>query len=153
MGILFPFGIRLSTLLAVAAFLALAALRRDRAPLLAGWVWICGFEAVFQATSLTLGHPLPTGRAGPVFFVILGAITVPWFTRHGARPSLPLVALFAVIWTVWVVIGFPVNQHTMTGFDPLAEALNEAAKTTLGLAYLLPLRARSSRLVLAEASS
>lgn len=137
---MFPLGVRLSTWLAATAFLALAGWRRDRAPLLAGWAWLTGFEAIFQATALTLGHPLPVGRDGPIFYVTLGLITVPWLAWHGVLPSPRLMAAVAILWAVWVAAGFPVNPHQAAAVDPAAEILNEVTKTLWAAAYLWPLR-------------
>jgi hypothetical protein len=140
--LLFPIGgIRLSTLACAAAFLVLAVIRRDQRALLAGWAWLSGFEAAFQSLSLILG-PLPFGIDGPIFYVVLGLATVPWITVHGVKPSLRLMVVTAAIFAVWVATGFHVNDHGMTGFDPLAEGLNEAAKTAWAIAYLWPLLTR-----------
>src|SRR5262249_9579006 len=79
---------------------------------------------------------------------LLGIGFVVYAARHGARPSLPLLAAALAVWVVWIATGFHVNGHTMVGFDPAAEALNEGTKTLWALAYLAPLM-RSRRATLA----
>lgn len=142
---------RLSTELAAAAFIGLAAFRRRWWPVAAGLVWLTGFEAACQITKFATGKPFPHFQApGAVAYVILGVFTVAWFTRQGIRPNVRLLAATAAVWVIWVAIGFPSNGHTMVGFDPTAEALNEAAKTLLALAYLVPLLMRRSDVYLPE---
>ena len=138
-ALLFPFGVRLSTLLTGLAFVSFAAVYRDKRVVLAGWAWLTGFEAAFQATALIIGHPLPFGIDGPIFYVVLGAITVPFSLRFWTRPSLRLMLGVAAIWVIWLATGFHVNLHHMHGFSPFAEALNESAKTLWAVAYLWPL--------------
>ena len=142
--VLFPFGVRLSTWLAILAFAGLAIARKDWRPLLAGWAWITGWEATFQVFSLAFGR-LPVGPDGPIFYIILGCVTVPFAARHGARPSLPILACAVGLLVLWLATGFHVNGHTTIGFDPTAEALNEAAKTLWAVAYLWPLVKRERR--------
>lgn len=137
--LLFPLGVRLSTWLTGLAFVSFAAVYRDKRVVLAGWAWLTGFEAAFQTTALILGHPLPKGIDGPIFYVVLGLITVPFSLRFWTRPSRRLMLGVAVIWVVWLATGFHVNEHSMAGFNPLAEALNEGAKTLWAAAYLWPL--------------
>lgn len=136
---LFPAGVRLSTWVALASFAAVAVLRRDGRPLLAGITWFLGFEGTYQAFTLLTGHGLPAlGLARPIL-VGLGAVVIMGASLHGVRPSRPLMLAVAVVWAVWVAIGFPANGPTLVGLDPLAEALNEAAKSLWALAYLAPL--------------
>jgi len=138
-ALVFPVGVRLSTWLALAAFLALAAIRREGRPLAAGAAWFFGFEAAYQASALLTGNGLPaSGLAAPIM-IGLGAVVVVVATARGIRPDWRLMVGVAVIWTVWLAVGFPANEPTLVGFSPLAEALNEAAKTVWALAYLLPL--------------
>lgn len=138
-ALLFPFGVRLSTLLTGLAFVSLATYYRDRRFVLAGWAWLTGFEATFQATALILGHPLPEGIDGPIFYVVLGLITVPFSLRFWVRPSARLMTAVALIWVVWLATGFHVNLHHMARFSSSAEALNEGAKTLWAAAYIWPL--------------
>ena len=149
MDLLFPLGVRLSTWVALGVFLVLGV--RDRRYWLAAAAWIGGFEVLYQATVTTKDlihngfHPSVWWAPVVVFGVfLLGIGFVVYAGRHGARPSLPLLAAALFVWAVWIATGFHVNGHTMTGFDPTAEALNEGAKTLWALAYLVPLM-RSSR--------
>jgi hypothetical protein len=137
--------IRTSTLVTMAAFVLLGALR-DRRFWLAAVIWLGGFEAAFQFTveMRLLVHSgfHPEAWWAPVVMfatLCLGVICVFAATRIGVRPSLPLLGLTAVFWVIWLLTGFHVNEHTMVGFDPLAEVWNEAAKTLWAAAYLLPL--------------
>ena len=144
-SVLFPLGHRLSTWVAVAVFLARGV--RDRRYWLAAAAWLVGFEVAFQATETAEGiarsgfHP----SAWWVPVVVFGAYAcgiafVWWVARRGIRPSIPILGAVAVLWVVWIATGFHVNtSHTMGGFDPAAEAINEGAKTLWALAYLVPL--------------
>lgn len=65
--------------------------------------------------------------------------------RKTVVPSFSLLALSVALGAVWVAAGFHVNTYShLATFDPLGEALNEAAKTAWGLAYLLPLLHRQA---------
>jgi hypothetical protein len=133
-------GMRISTWVAVAAFVWLNIARPDRKALLAAAAWLFGFEVPFQITSLAEGRPLPAWGFGPFILIALGVIFVSVAWRRGVRPAVPLLVLAAVIWLAWVVTGFHVNEHdASTGFNSTGEALNEAAKTVFALAYLWPL--------------
>lgn len=138
MNALFPLDVRLSTWLALAAFAATPLIRPGLATLYACVAWLFGFEAAFQATALTLGHPLPVGLDGPIFFVVVGSGVVIWLSRRGVRPSAPIMALVVFVWVAWLAAGFPVNGHTTVGLNVPAEILNEAAKSLCALAYLWP---------------
>ena len=151
--ILFPLGgPRLTSILALSLFLALAIGRHDRRPIYACLAWMFGFEALFEATTLALGRP-EVNTLHVLFYVILGLILVPVLGRHGARPSPPILLAAVLLWAVWVAIGFPINEHpnVMGGhfpFNPAAEVLNEAMKLTWAAAYVFPLflGRRSARL-------
>jgi hypothetical protein len=150
-AILFPLGVRLSTLIAAGAFVTVAAVRRDRLPLLAGFAWLAGFEAAFQVVSLALNR-LPLGLASPIFFITLGAATLLLAQRKRVQVQYRLLAVGVLLMAVWVATGFHLNGHQhgmfslhtrIAGFDPTAEFLNEASKTAWALAYLWPLLRRS----------
>lgn len=134
--ILFPFGVRTSSWLCVAAFVFLAIRRRDVAPLYAGWVWLFSFEAAFDITMMALGRKPVLG--GLHIYAVWGIASFALFTWKGVRPAASWAASAVVMWAVWLAVGFPVNLHTMAGFNPSAEALNEAAKALWALAYLWP---------------
>ena len=78
--------------------------------------------------------------------------TVFWFRDAVPKPDLWLMALVAVVCVAWVATGFHVDSHGMVGFEPSAEALNEAAKTLWALAYLVPLCRLRRSSVAAEAT-
>lgn len=141
----FLFDVRISTIVALMAFAALALTRRSGTPLVAGCAWLVGFEAAYQATAIAVGHPVPHGmtlasyrHAAPA---VLGLAAMPLvFARwYKARPSFVLLAIVGAIWAAWVAVGFPVNQHGAASISPLGEAFNETAKTLWALAYLVPL--------------
>ncbi|HEY2354369.1 MAG TPA: hypothetical protein VGH79_05660 [Gaiellaceae bacterium] len=146
--IVFPIGVRLSTLVAAAAFVALAAVRRDKTPLIAGWVWLVTFEAAFQIVSVVLDR-LPLGPANPVFWLSVAAVTV-FSTRRRVRPDVRFLAAAALVGAIWVATGFHLNANEpghglftfhehILGFDWRAEVLNELAKMLWAAAYFLPL--------------
>jgi hypothetical protein len=143
-SVLFPLGVRLSTWVALAVFLTLGL--RDRRFWLAAAVWLVGFETLFELTSTVelLAHR-PIGASAwwalAVDFVAyaLGGAFVYWAARRGILPSPLLVGVACVVWAAWIATGFHRNPHTLAGFDPTAEALNEGVKTIWALAYLLPL--------------
>ena len=153
-SVLFPLGVRLSTLVTAAVFVGLAVARRDRLPLLAGFAWLTSFEALFQISSLVVDK-LPKGPVGAIVFLPLAA-AVAWRTRDRVHPDVRLLAVALVPMAVWLGTGFHLNGHTgygmfalhpqITGFDATAEALNELAKTLWALAYLAPLLAVRRRL-------
>ena len=149
--VLFPLGIRLSTILAALAFVGLAVARRDKLPLIAGWLWLTTFEAVFQVASLITDR-LPLGLFSPVFFLILAVVTL-YLTRGKVKPDWWYLAAALVVVAVWMATGFHLNghQHGMFSlhtriphFDATAEFLNETAKTLWALGYFLPLLRRTS---------
>jgi hypothetical protein len=150
--VLFPLGVRLSTIITAGAFVAVATARRDPKPLLAGFAWLAGFEAVFQVASLMVGK-LPLGLFSPIFFIVLGTVVLAFAHRSGIRADWRFLAPALVLVAVWVATGFHLNGHQhgmfslhprISHFDPVAEFLNDAAKTLWALAYLLPLRSRRS---------
>lgn len=132
------YGMRYSTWATLAVFTVLTVVRRDRTPLLAAWIWLSGFEATFQAVSLAAGRPLPTFRFAPAVLIAVGAVTAAWSLRYGIVPSSRLMGLAVLLWIAWLATGFHVNDGH-AALDPLAEALNEGAKTMWALAYFWPL--------------
>jgi hypothetical protein len=146
--ILFPLGVRLSTWLLLACFVALAVRRRDQRALLAAAGWLTGFEACFEIGHLAVGAA-SIGRGGVGLFpIIVCTASVVWLTRHGIRPEWRLLAAAVAILAVWTAFGLRANGHqqgifslttSLRGFDPWDEALNEASKTLWALAYLVPL--------------
>jgi hypothetical protein len=150
-AILFPLGVRLSTLIAAGAFVSVAAVRRERLALLAGFAWLAGFEAAFQIASLALNR-LPLGLPSPIFFITLGSATLLLAHRKGVRVHPGFLAVGVLLMVVWVATGFHLNGHQhgmfslhtrIVGFDPTAEFLNEASKTAWALAYLWPFLGKS----------
>jgi hypothetical protein len=138
--ILFPGGaLRLSTALAIGAFGAVAITRGARAPLLAMVAWLVGYEAVFEATAYAFGHDATLGAFHAFFWVVAGLIVVPYAWRRGVRPESRLTVAAAAVFAVWALTGFHVNMHTVVGFDPVAELLNETSKTLWAAAYFVPL--------------
>ena len=149
--VLFPLGIRLSTILAALAFAGLAVAGRDKLPLIAGWLWVTTFEAVFQIASLIMDK-LPLGLFPAVFFLILAAVTLPLLGRK-VKPDWRFLAAALLVIVVWMTTGFHLNGHQhglfslhtrIAHLDGTAEFFNEAAKTLWALAYLLPLLPRTS---------
>jgi hypothetical protein len=138
--ILFPTGnTRLSTIVAFAAFIALAIMRRSSLPIVGCLAWLFGFEAAFNATVLALGRPAALDTIHFVPYLLIGIVLPFWLARRGVRPVWSLLAAAVVVWAIWMATGFHANGHAMTDFDPLAEALNEGAKTLWAAAYFLPL--------------
>jgi hypothetical protein len=113
----------------------IGARERDRtylrlALLLGCWI---GWIAVSVALHTS---PKASAFAAAIFYAGLVATVLP---RFDVRPSPPLLLAAVAVFLVWCATGFHVNAHAKVGFDPSAEALNEAAKTLWALAYLLPL--------------
>jgi len=135
--VLFPFGARLTTWIAAAVFVAVAARQRRWAPILAGVAWMWSFEMAFQTASLAT-DTLPLGPAGPIFYIVVGIPLVAWIVHQGIRPDPWVSAAALIVFVVWVASGFHVNGHTLTGFSPAAEAFNEGGKTLWAAAWLLP---------------
>lgn len=148
--VLFPLGVRLSSILTALAFVGLAVARRDKLPLLAGWLWLTTFEAVFQIASLIMDR-LPLGLFSPIFFLSLAVVTL-LFTRGRVRPDWRYLAAALVFVAVWMATGFQLNGHQhgmfslhtrIPDFDATAELLNDAAKTLWALGFFLPLLRRT----------
>lgn len=144
--VLFPLGVRLSTILTAVAFAGLAVARRDTRPLLACWLWLTTFEAAFQIASLVMDR-LPLGVFSPLFFLSLAVVSL-FFTRAQVRPDWRYLAAALLVIAVWMATGFHLNGHQhgmfslhtrIPDFDATAEVMNEVAKTLWALGYFLPL--------------
>jgi hypothetical protein len=147
--ILFPLGVRLSTWIGLAVFISFAAVHRDKRFLIAGLVWMTGFEATYDISSFIVA---PSHWSKNALFFVISVFTLFWF-RHAVKPDWRLMGFSAAIWIAWVATGFHVNSHTMSHFNAGTEALNEAAKTLWAAAYLWPLWKMSHRSSLDEAGS
>ena len=138
--VLFPTGnARLTTLLAFAAFIALAAQRRSWLPVLACMAWLSGFEAALNLTLLALGRAADLDRIHFIVYLALAVLIPIGLARRGYPPSWPLLAGAALVWIIWVAAGFHVNGHSMVGFSAPAEVWNETSKLLWAAAYFLPL--------------
>lgn len=149
--VLFPLGIRLSTIVAILAFAGLAVARRDTLPLIAAWLWVTTFEAVFQIASLIMDR-LPLGLFPPIVFLSVAAVTLPLVGRK-VKPDWRFLAAALLVIAVWMATGFHLNGHQHGLFslhtriphvDVAAEFFNVAAKTLWALAYFMPLLHRTS---------
>ncbi|MEO8744973.1 MAG: hypothetical protein ABI334_07455 [Candidatus Dormiibacterota bacterium] len=132
-------SIRTSTVGMVIVLLTTAIARRDRNALLAAPAYFLGFESAWQGTNAVLAI-LGFGYAEADFGWIssgIGWVLAAWFV--GVRPSLPIAGLAAILWAVWLATGFHSNAPHPSSIDWTAEVLNELAKTTWGLAYLVPI--------------
>jgi hypothetical protein len=141
MSVLFPFlGVRLSTWLALAVFVMLAAWRSDRKPLIAGMAWLAGFEAVYQSSAMLIHTPSPIPWVGSVSIsLVVGMPLVAGvMTLLGARPQPVLTVAAAAVFLVWIATGFHVSGAG-SDWNVTGEILNELSKTLLAAAYLVPL--------------
>jgi hypothetical protein len=133
---LFPLGVRLSTWLCLAMFVALAIRRRSWVPLFAAWVWLVVFEMAFDLSALGMdGY-----ESDRVLPSVMGAFTLAWVIRTRAiRVEPRLAAATVLLYVFWLAIGFPWNPHSGIGFSWKVEVLNETVKTLGALACLVPL--------------
>ena len=133
-----PAGIRTSTVILAAVLFASGLLVRRSLvqAVLAPTAWLLGWESAWRVTNqLVLGGVgLP---AGPIWWI--GAPAVALAYAAGVRVEWRWLALTAGIWVVWLATGWHYNLITSPHIDWVAEALNEAAKTAWGLAYLWPM--------------
>jgi len=101
-------------------------------------VWLISFEAAFDAFGLAfVGY-----AADRVLPLVLGVSTVAWCARTKIlRLSPPWVVVTVLVWAVWLAKGFHWNSYYTSDVDFRwqAEVLNEVAKTSLALVYLVPL--------------
>lgn len=141
--VLFPFGARLTTWVLVVAFVVLAAKKHDSRVLVAACAWLIGFEAAFDLSRFAVGkaHPFVTWALP----LVVGVFTLAWAYRNDIRPARNYALATGAVWVVWLAVGVPVNQHTLTNFSWTAEILNVSAKTLWALAYLIPLLTSSRR--------
>jgi len=136
---IFVGDVRLTSVIAVALFATLALAQHRWLPILAMLAWAFGFEFFFEAAELTVGNGDALGATHIVWEFAAGLVFVPLAWRAGARPYWPLLLASFGACALWMATGFHVNQHTMIGFDPAAEVLNEVAKLLWAAAYLVPL--------------
>jgi hypothetical protein len=123
--------VRLSTVLVLAAFLALAVTRQDHRPAVAAVAWLVGFELLFEATR----RPYEWHW---ILFVAVDIVGIVLLARKGIAPSPVLLVAALAVWGAWLATGFHVNHHDTVPFQPGAEVFNEGAKTLWGAAYLVP---------------
>jgi len=129
--------IRYSTLLAALVLLAVITLRRGdpwRA-VVAMFAWLSLFETVYDLVGI-VGFGWAAGNviwvtAAVAGWIVLAAVLGIW-------PDWRIIAVFAALMAVWAATGFHSNlAGGNTPVDILSEMLNEAAKSTLALAYLV----------------
>lgn len=137
-GWLFIAGVRVSTMVTWTAFVFVGVAQHNlKRALLAAAMWLCGWEVAWQfARWLKVAHHHASWSLA-IFAALAGFVVL--LQRRAIRPSLPLIGVALLFSVIWIVTGFHINQHTVTHFDPLAEGLNEAAKTAWAIAYLWPL--------------
>jgi hypothetical protein len=134
---------RTSTVIVIVLFVALGLLR-DRRYWLAGLPGSSAGKHVrdHDERIVDYGHHARVWWAPVVVFGVellgFAFIAVAGF-RFGIRPSWSIMALSGACWAVWLGTGFHINGYQMIAFDPLAEAMNETAKTLWAAAYLWPL--------------
>jgi hypothetical protein len=137
-----PFGIRWTSLATAVGIVLVVTVVRRR-PLLgvvAAMGWGTTFEVVFQITSILAHRDTHWLRAlaGESWWLWT---VVGWsFAAHlaGVRPRLSWVLVTAALFALWIQQGFWFNwQGQTTPVNWWYEALNVAAKTALGVAYVL----------------
>jgi hypothetical protein len=142
---LFIANMRVSTAILWLLFCVVGVMqRRLRRAMLAGIVWLLGWEVAWQVASWLES----SGRAFSLtILVFVGSAAIVFLLqRKAVLPYLPLIAVSLTIGAAWVATGFHVNGYnTVSHFNALGEAFNESAKTAWGIAYLWPLW-RMSRL-------
>lgn len=128
--------IRISTVLTVVVLLAWVGVVRRR-PLLAVFAvagWLVAFEILFNwSSTLALGASWRISARDTVLWG--GWVFAAYFAE--VRPDTRLVGVAAVFWVVWLLTGFHFNLVGNPGIDWPAEAINEATKTALALAFLI----------------
>lgn len=95
--------------------------------------WLFTFEIPFHWTGTAFGRwDWHTSVLWTLGFG--GWIVACWYA--GVRPSWRWLMIFAILWIAWIATGFHYNDVGDRRLDWTAEVLNEATKTSLGLAYL-----------------
>jgi hypothetical protein len=128
--------IRATTVIAALTVFGAISIRR-RNPMLAlvtVLAWASAFEIVYDAVGVIAFawafSPFVWQTAALLGWVILAALV-------GVRPDWLIGIVFLVLMAAWAFTGFRFNLPGTTTFDARAEFLNEAAKSTLALAYLV----------------
>lgn len=135
MTLLYFDGVRISTLVMVAALIVAGALgpkRRWRGVLAA-----LSFVLVFEVAYTLLVWKLHRGYWASGWPLAPLAFAAAW--ASGCRLDWRALAAAVILLIAWIATGFHANIYGSQHFSALDEALNEAAKTAWGLAYLLPL--------------
>jgi hypothetical protein len=145
--------IRVSTVLCAAImFIVVSVLRRD---LLAGVVavlaWTSVFETVYHVVGI-VGYHWPTANFVWGTAAVAGWVILAW--RMEIRPEWRLSVVFVLSMAVWIAAGFHYNVAGQgQPINVRDEVLNEFAKSSLALAYLvgsvrsIPLIKKSGRVV------
>lgn len=129
--------IRLSTVLgAVIMFGAVSVARRD---VLAGAVAFLTWTSLFETIFGWIGFVVYHSPLGPLIWVtaaLAGWVILGW--KMNIRPDWRLSLVFALTMAVWIAAGF--HSNVAGHANPINvrdEVLNEVAKSSLGLAYLV----------------
>ena len=128
--------VRISTVLgAILLFGVVAYVRRDLfLALVTTAAWASTFEIICNLVGVVSSHwPLDTWAWTTA--ALAGWVLLSW--RLGARPDWRIVGFFALIMAAWVALGFHSNVPDDHMFSLRDEVLNEIAKSSLGLAYLV----------------
>ena len=142
MSHLFFAGVRVSTWAGFCAFGLVAWLRLSSRPFLGLLAWMAGFEIAYQSAVVVTGHHAPDHHPGAwvsLWIIAASGVILVWTRRLGVRADRTWLLVAAAFFLGWIVSGFHVNGHNAVGFQPFAEAMNEAAKTAWAVAYFVPL--------------
>lgn len=140
--------IRISTVLGAAlVFAVVLVARRDALRAVVTVVaWLSVFETIYHVVGIVGFHwalaNFAWETAAVAGWVILAAVLGIW-------PDLRFTAVFTILMAAWILAGFHYNIPGQRGpINVGNELLNEAAKTSLGLAYLVgALRSKQKELV------
>ncbi|MEO8745566.1 MAG: hypothetical protein ABI334_10270 [Candidatus Dormiibacterota bacterium] len=132
-----PVGIRTTTLLLAFILFAVGLLVRRSIvqAVLAPLAWLLGWETAWGLTT----HLVVTGSAPLGLVWWIGVPVAALAYAAGVNVEWRWLALTAGLWALWLATGWHYNVVTNPHVDWTAEALNEAAKTAWGLAYLWPM--------------